>query len=153
MWSAPVSASATCSAGAASCGAGAGSVCAGTVRSGAGSGRSPGVLAELLSVAGLPMPTTFTLFPVTLTGTCTGSCTPLPDSRPGEPCASPSAEAPDAPDVPDVSDAPFGEPEAPCDASSCRASSLTQVLPAAGLRRPTTFTVFPHTLTGTCTGS
>jgi hypothetical protein len=31
--------------------------------------------------------------------------------------------------------------------------SLAQLFPAAGLRSPTTFTVFPHTFTGTCTGS
>ncbi len=30
---------------------------------------------------------------------------------------------------------------------------LAQPLPAAGLSSPTTFTVLPHTFTGTCTGS
>jgi hypothetical protein len=38
----------------------------------------------LLPIAGLSNPTTFTVFPQTLTGTCTGACTVLPDSTPGE---------------------------------------------------------------------
>jgi hypothetical protein len=41
-------------------------------------------LAHLLPTAGLRIPTTFTVLPQTLTGTCTGACTVLPDSTPGE---------------------------------------------------------------------
>ncbi|EFL37696.1 hypothetical protein SSRG_00500 [Streptomyces griseoflavus Tu4000] len=101
-------------------------------------GRSPEVFAELLPLDALPAPTTFTLFPVTLTGRSTGSCTPFPDSTPGESCVPPTAVAP---------------PEESGRTSRAGESSLTQVLPAAELRSPTTFTVLPHTFTGTCTGS
>src|SRR5690606_22421721 len=95
------------------------------------------VLTDSLPSAALPAPATFTLLPLTSTGRCTGSCTPLPEATPGESCAVLTAEAP--PEAP--------PPDLPSP------SSLTQALPAAGLRSPTTFTVLPHTLTGTCTGS
>src|SRR5690606_32190951 len=95
-------------------------------------------------------PTTFTPLPLTWTGRSTGSCTPLPDTTPGEPCVPLPAVAP----VKEPVDEPLAEPlEEPVGAACSFASSLTQVLPAAGLRRPTTFAVFPHSFTGMCTGS
>jgi hypothetical protein len=41
-------------------------------------------LAHLLPTAGFRTPTTLTVLPQALTGTCTGACTVLPDSTPGE---------------------------------------------------------------------
>jgi hypothetical protein len=44
----------------------------------------PPLLAQLLPIAGLRTPTTFTVLPHAFTGACTGAETVLPDSTPGE---------------------------------------------------------------------
>lgn len=107
---------------------------AGGVRGSVGSsGRSPEVLDDSLPKTGLSMPTMFAVLPLTFTGRSTGSWTPLPEITPGESFVTCSAEAP-----PDL------WPEPPL---------VAQLLPNAGLSRPTTSTLLPHTFTGTATGS
>ncbi|GAA3110198.1 hypothetical protein GCM10020254_65320 [Streptomyces goshikiensis] len=54
------------------------------------------VFAQRLPKAGFSPPTTVTVFPQAFTGTSTGACTWLPDSRPGEFAARPDAAAPES---------------------------------------------------------
>ncbi len=94
--------------------------------------------------------------PHAFTGTWTGAWMRLPDSRPGEPLAAPTAWAP-----------PLSECETPEEASwwgvrravrglllAVRApETLAQVLSEALLRPPPTVTLLPHAFTGAWTGA
>ncbi|CAM5249280.1 hypothetical protein SFUMM280S_07462 [Streptomyces fumanus] len=60
----------------------------------------PSRLAQELPIAGLRTPTTSTVLPQRLTGACTGACTVLPESAPGDPVAEPWAPEPVAWAVP-----------------------------------------------------
>lgn len=124
-------------------------------------------LTEVLPTEELPTPTTLTELPLMLTGTWTGSWSPLPDSSPGESFPRPSATAPRPGPLWPPFPAPFPAPgfegcEGPDDPGPGWPglpgfpppwSALTHRFPAAELSTPTTLTVFPHTFTGACTGS
>lgn len=97
------------------------------------------VFSEWLPKTGLRSPTTLTLSPLMFTGRSIGSWMPLPDTAPGEPFSAEAAVAP-----PPLAEPPLVVLPPPV---------LAQLLPIAGLRSPTTFTVSPHTFTGMWTGS
>jgi hypothetical protein len=110
----------------------------------------PDSLTQVLSLASLNSPTRLTLLPQAFTGTWTGAWMRLPDSRPGEPLAAPTAWAP-----------PLSECEAPEEASwwewaersedffsPCEPpETLAQVLSEALLKPPPTVTSLPHAST------